>query len=130
MLWKTPFLRSSRSSRAAMFVTLMFCVGCSERDPGPEVITLEGKVENVHRSSDTTGQLTVRFYSDKQKQEIVGTAQVTQETEIMIDGVAGTFKDIRLGESVRGEVRVEKKGGQKTQTILKIQVIRPHSGGG
>ena len=69
------------------------------------------------------------FFSEKQKQEITGTAQVTKETEIMIDGAAATFKDLREGERIRGEVRVEKKGVKKVQTVLKIHVERPKSGG-
>ena len=105
-----------------------FFGGCGEKQQQAEIISLEGKVEKIERSSDTTGKITVAFFSVKQKQEITGTAQVTKETEIMIDGAAATLKDLREGERIRGEVRVEKKGVKKVQTVLKIHVERPKSG--
>ena len=106
----------------------VLCGGCGEKQPQAEIISLEGKVEKIERTSDTTGKITVAFFSEKQKQEMTGTAQVTKETEIMIDGAAATLKDLREGERVRGEVRGEKKGGKKVQTVLKIHVERPKSG--
>src|SRR3989304_1143574 len=86
--------------------------GCGEKQQQAEIISLEGKVEKIERTSDNTGKITVVYISDKQKQEMTGTAQVTKETEIMIDGAAATLKDLREGERVRGDVRVEKKGGK------------------
>ena len=106
----------------------VLCGGCGEKQPQAEIISLEGKVEKIERTSDTTGKITVAYFSEKQKQEMTGTAQVTKETEIMIDGAAAILKDLREGERVRGEVRVEKKGGKKIQTVLKIHVERPKSG--
>ena len=79
----------------------VLCGGCGEKKPQSEIISLEGKVEKIERTSDTTGKITVAFFSEKQKQEITGTAQVTKETEIMIDGAAATLKDLREGERVR-----------------------------
>ena len=106
----------------------VLCGGCGEKQQQAEIISLEGKVEKIERTSDTTGKITVAYFSEKQKQEMTGTAQVTKETEIMIDGAAAILKDLREGERVRGEVRVEKKGGKKIQTVLKIHVERPKSG--
>ena len=103
--------------------------GCGGKEPQPEIVSLEGKVEKIERTSDTTGKITVVYFSEKQKQEMTGTGQVTKETEIMIDGAAATLKDLHEGERVRGEVRVEKKGGKKVQTVLKIHVERPKVGG-
>jgi len=116
--------------RVQVLLTLLpvLCVGCGEKQQQAEIFSLEGKVEKIERSSDTTGKITVAYFSEKQKQEITGTAQVTKETEIMIDGAAATLKDLRDGERVRGEVRVEKKGGKRVQTVLKIHVERPKTG--
>lgn len=113
-----------------IFLALLAVVGdgCAEKQKQAEIISLEGKVEKIERTSDTTGKITVVFFSEKQKQEMTGTAEVTKETEIMIDGAAATLKDLRDGDRVRGEVRVEKKGGKKFQSVLKIHVERPKSG--
>jgi len=110
---------------------LAFCGanGCRQREEGLEIHSLEGKVETIDRTSDDTGTITVLFYSEKQKQEIAGTGKVTKETEIMIDGVVARLKDIREGDRVRGEVRVDKQGEKKVQTAVKIHVERPKASG-
>ena len=103
--------------------------GCGEKESAPELITLEGKIEKIERTSDKAGKVTVVYYNERQRQEMTGSGSVTAETEIMIDGAVGTLADLREGERVRGEVRVEKKGGKKTQTIVKIVADRAKSGG-
>lgn len=102
--------------------------GCGEKQPQAEIISLEGKIEKIEHTSDNTGKITVAFFSEKQKQEMTDSAQVTKETEIMIDGAAAILKDLRDGDRVRGEVRVEKKGGKKIKSVLKINVERPKTG--
>ncbi len=104
--------------------------GCSKQSSGPEVLTLKGKIESIDRRSDQTGTITVRYYNESQKQEVLGTGLVTEETEVLIDGVAGSFADLREGDQVRGEVRVEKKGKQRIQTAIRIRVERPRPVGG
>jgi hypothetical protein len=106
----------------------LLCGGCGEKEQQAEIITLEGKVAKIDRTSDTTGKVTVLYFSEKQKQDMTGTAQVAKETEIMIDGAAATLKDLREGDHVRGEVRVDKQRGKKVQTIVKMHVDRPKSG--
>ena len=102
--------------------------GCAEKQQQAEIFSLEGKIEKIELTSDTTGMIKVAYFSEKHKQERSDTAQVTKETEIMIDGAAATLKDLRDGDRVRGEVRVEKNGGKKVQSVLKIHVERPKSG--
>lgn len=110
------------------FLALLIRLGVdAERRLGvtqSEVVTLEGRIEKIERQSGTSGKITVVYYSEKQKQEVAGTAQVVEETEIMIDGTAATLKDLRDGDRVRGEVRVDKVPGRKTQTIVKIDANR------
>ncbi len=127
----TPRNRGQNTVVGLLFAFLCFCVlagGCRDKQPQVEILSLEGRVEKIDRSSDSTGKISVAFFSEKQKQEIIGTAQVTQETEIMIDGAAALLKDLREGERIRGEVRIEKKGGKKVQEVIKIQVERPRTG--
>ena len=107
----------------------LLCGGCGEKEQQAEIITLEGKVAKIDRTSDTTGKITVLYFSEKQKQDVTGMAQVVKETEIMIDGAAATLKDLREGDHVRGEVRVDKQGGKRVQTVVKAHVDRPKSGG-
>lgn len=108
---------------------LLPLAGCGDKEPAPELVTLEGKIEKIERTSDKAGKITVVYYNERQKQEMTGSGSVTAETEIMIDGAVGTLADLREGERVRGEVRVEKKGGKKLQTIVKIVADRAKTGG-
>ncbi|MBI4716855.1 MAG: hypothetical protein HY763_03550 [Planctomycetes bacterium] len=98
--------------------------GCGDDEPTFEVVPLEGKVEKIEVKPDGSGRITVSYYSEKHKQEIAGTGTVTRETEIMINGAAASLRDIREGEQVHGEVRVEKKGKEKKQIALRIYVDR------
>jgi hypothetical protein len=42
----------------------------------------------------------------------------------MIDGALASLQDIRVGERVRGEVQIGKKGEERTQTVIKIYIDR------
>ena len=96
--------------------------GCREKSPSSEVIPLEGRVENVDTVART---ITATYRSPKRDEDIVGTAEVTPETEILVNGVISTLADVKVGDRIRGEVRVEGHGEQKKMFILKINVERP-----
>jgi hypothetical protein len=61
---------------------------------------------------------------------MLGTGTVTKTTEIMINGVVAQLRDIREGERVRGEVRIDKKGSKKERIALKIYIDRAQPVGG
>lgn len=104
---------------------LMLCCGCGDKSDEYEIIPLEGKVESVRVFRGGSGEITVSYHSEKHGQQITGTGRVTKETEITINGIIARLQDLREGERIRGEVRVEKKRGTKIQTVLKIYVDRP-----
>ena len=106
-------------------VCLLALTGCRKEQPKFEILSLEGTVEKIEPTSDGTGLITLAYYSEKQQQEMLGTGRVTPQTEIMINGAAATLADLRVGDRVRGQVRIEKKGEQRTQIALKIHVDRP-----
>ena len=45
----------------------------------------------------------------------------------MIDGTVSSLKDLREGERVRGEVRIDKKGDERIHTVLKLTIERPRA---
>ena len=104
--------------------------GCRKNEEGPKVQSLKGKVERIEVNPDGTGRITIIYFSEKQDQEITGTGLVTKETEILINGAVASLSDIREGERVRGEVRIIKKGEERTQVALKIYIDRPKPVGG
>ncbi len=110
----------------SVFLVCFFALtGCRKEKPKFEILSLEGTVEKIERASDGTGLITLAYYSEKQQQDVLGTGRVTPETEIMINGAAATLADLRVGDRVRGQVRVEKKGERRTLIALKIHVDRP-----
>lgn len=119
---------TARSS-GALFVFLcavaLCAPGCRKDDSGPEVIPLSGTIETIEMTGEHAGRISVLYYSEKHKQEMIGVGDVTKETEIMINGAVAKLSDLRKGDRIRGEVRVHKKGGTKTQTALRIYVDRP-----
>jgi len=114
----------------AALAALIGTSGCNEEKDDFEIVALQGRVEKITLTGDDVGEISVHYYSEKHKEEIVGTGKVTKETEILINGVVAKLKDIREGERIRGDVRIEKKGGQQTRVVLKIVVDRPKPVGG
>lgn len=98
--------------------------GCRDDSDKPNIMPLEGRVESIDVRPDGTGTITILYFSEKHNQEITGIGEVTKLTEIMINGAVATLRDIREGDQVRGEVRVEKRDRQKKQIALKIHVDR------
>jgi hypothetical protein len=103
-------------------------MGCAKESP-EEIHTLQGRVEKVRRSSDASGEISVRFYSEKNEREIVGTATVTPQTRIERAGQAASLADVQEGVQVKGQVRSIKKDGQRTYEALLIEIESPPAGG-
>lgn len=125
--------RFARALCPLIVAGILLTSGCRKQDPGYEIVPLEGKIEKIKLTSDDIGEISISYYSEKHRQEVIGTGLVTRETEIMINGAIAGLKDLREGERVRGEVRIEKKGGEKKRIALKIYVDRPKpvgTGGG
>ncbi len=105
-------------------VWLLGAGGCADKADSVDVVTLEGKIDKIERISPKTGKLTVVYFSDKHGQEMVGIGDVTEETEILIDGAVATLADIRVGERLRGEVRIDQVHGEERKTVMKIRIER------
>lgn len=98
--------------------------GCRQNEPEFQVVTLDGTVEDVRADTETTGEITLRYYREKQGKEVLGTGLVTKETEIMIDGALAKLTDVRKGDKVRGEVRIESRQGHNVNVALRVFVER------
>ena len=118
--------------RGCWVCVLVWCVlsGCRKQDPEFQVVTLDGRIEKIKLDADGTGEISVSYHSKKHLQEVVGTGAVTKDTEIMINGALATLDDLREGDRVRGEVRIEGMGDTQKQVALKINVDRATPLGG
>lgn len=115
---------------AGISALLLTSPGCREKDK-TEILSLKGRIEKIKRTTETTGEITVRFFHEKQNQELVGTAEITPETRIEKNGAPATFQDLQDGSAVKGQVRVEKVAGQRKFTAMLIQLDeKPASSGG
>ncbi len=122
---------AKRSNAAALLplvaLWLIALPGCGEDKPSFEVLSLEGRIEEIDVAEKT---ISVLYYNEKKKEDVIGKGRVTDETEIMINGVVAQLSDLRQGDRVRGQVRVEKKGKTQDQIAMKIHVDRPKPVGG
>ena len=103
--------------------------GCGKKDTD-ELISLKGRVEKVRRTNDTSGEITVRFFNEKQNKELVGSAMVTPETRIEKNGQTASLLDVQEGVQVNGQVRSYKKDGQRMFQAVLIQIDPPQASGG
>ncbi len=116
-------MRSNRFTWIAgcMAAALVGGGGCRQKQEPPKIVPLEGRTVSV---KPNRGEITVSYYSEKYEKDITATGVVTDETEIRINGVLATLADIREGELVKGEVRLESSGDQKRMVALSIIVER------
>lgn len=130
MISKRFMERMTAGSVAGIVIGLQLFAGCSKKE-SQELITLKGRVEKVRHTTDSTGELTVRFFSDKQNQEIVGSALVTPETRIEKHGEPASFQDVQEGVQVNGQVRSEKVDGTRVfkAVLIQIETPSPSTGG-
>jgi hypothetical protein len=97
--------------------------GCRKAEEEFSIVPLEGTIESIRPASDGAGEITV-VYTDRHGREGRGTGRVTPETDIMINGAAGKLKYLRVGERVRGEVRIRRRGQDRDPIALRIHVER------
>lgn len=102
-------------------VLLFGIFGCEKKEKN-DLISLNGRVEKIQRITDTSGEITVRFFNEKQNKDMVGTALVTPETRIEKGGQPATFADVQEGLKVNGQVRSFKKDGQREYQAVLIQI--------
>ena len=128
---KASLLSTGNYAILLTVAVLLALPGCRRNEPSYEIVSLErARIDKIETSSGTTGKITVTYYSDKHAGEVTGTGLVTKKTEIMINGAIAQLRDLREGERVNGEVRIDKKGNERTLTALKIYVTRSTTVGG
>ena len=109
-------------SCAFSILLLALCPACREEVKPPEIVSLSGRIVDI----DIGGRrISLLYYNEKYEQEMTKTGDVCEDTEILINGVLATLADLRVGESVRGQVRVEGKEPKRRLTVLRIIVDRP-----
>ncbi len=131
MVDKTLIGRSVSAWIITGFVAVSTCLsGCNKKE-SDETISLKGRIEKIRRISDSTGELTVRFFNEKQNKDVVGTASYSAETRIEKNGTPATVMDLQEGVLVNGQVRVQKEDGQRKYkaVLIQIQTPPPSSGG-
>jgi hypothetical protein len=120
--------RVPATGAAAIFLTALALLpatpGCTERDRSPEVFSIDGKIDDI-KITGSGGEITATYFSEKHNQNVVATAVVTKDTEIMINGALAGLSQIRKGEAARADVLVDRSGEERTYKVLKIYIDRP-----
>lgn len=111
------------ASVAAIFLTAVAFSGCGEEKPTRKYRTLEGIAESV----DPAGrQVAMRWYHVKSQQWRVVKGQVTDETEVLINGRSSKLEDVRAGDPVKVIGYQEGKGLNVRLVVTKVLVTREH----
>lgn len=107
-------------------VVLFLSSGCREEKPAVRVLPLEGRVQKIDSGADGSGRITVAYRVEREgrEEEAEGIGEVNAETEIIIDGVVSKLEDIRVGERIRGEVKLIGQAASRRQLVLRIHVER------
>lgn len=96
--------------------------GCSEDKKKTHVEEVAGTIERIDHAA---GIVAVRSYSPKHNKEMVFEVEVTPETELLINGSIATLRDLKIGESASGSVRiVQKEDKTRIITAVKVRVER------
>lgn len=128
---KASLLSTGNHAILLTAAVLLALPGCRRSEPSYEIVSLDrARIDKIETSSGTTGKITVTYYSEKYAGDVTGTGLVTKDTEIMINGAIAQLRDLREGERVQGEVRIDKHGDERTLTALKIYVTRSTTVGG
>ena len=124
--------------RLSVLLPVIACVGCGEDEPGFRIVSFDGAIERIDAGPDFASRITIRYYSEKHKKEVLGTSLVTRETEIMINGAVAKLSNLREGEPIHADVRIvtgrstDQRNRTATvteRTVLRIVVDRPGPGG-
>jgi len=111
-----------RSGCAAALTITLLLAGCGPDRERPKTRQVTGTVEKINLE---TGVVQVRAYSEKHEQEFDAEVRVTDDTEIMINGALVGLDDVRVGETAKGTVRIERTEDDRPLFIaLRVQIAR------
>jgi hypothetical protein len=100
---------------------LLLCGGCKDREPEATVREMEGVIEAIDVDNKT---VKVRFYNEKRKTEMSVAVNVTDETEILINGALAQMTDVKEGERAHGTIRVKQVDDDFELTALRVEIKR------
>lgn len=109
------------ASVAAVFLTALAFSGCGEEKPTRKYRTLEGIAESIDAAG---GQVAMRWYHVKSQQWRVIKGQVTDETEVLVNGRSAKLEDVRSGDPVKVVGYQEGKGLNVRLVATKVLVTR------
>ena len=119
-------MTATKACRRVLGVTALFFLvavtpGCAKKGDQSKIIEVEGVVAKIDLAH---GTVTVRIYSQKHKQELERIVNVTEETEILINGGLAELEDVKIGEKAVGSIKVVREGDQKRYVALNVAIER------
>jgi hypothetical protein len=108
---------------AAVLAVGALSVACRPMEPPPTVLGIEGIIEQLRRLPDGSVEITLVF-SDRHGMAIRGVGTLTSETEVMINGIAAGAEQFRVGERIRGYVRIDRMDGERKLVAMRLHAER------
>ena len=101
--------------------TLTLAVGCGKDRAEPKHRTLTGIAESINVD---TGEVSMRFYREKTQQWTTVSGEVTDQTEVLINGRQAKLSEVLPGDNVEVVGKQEGEGLNKRLVALRITVTR------
>lgn len=104
-----------------LVLAAMIPAGCKEEDDGPKTHYVQGTIESIDLAN---GVVRVRSYSEKHKQEMFHDVEVTENTEVKINGAIAKLTDVKVGENAEGHITVIKEDNQRRLIADRVSIER------
>lgn len=95
--------------------------GCKDQEPESRVRELSGVIVKIDAKNK---EVTVRYYNEKKKMEMIHPVKVTDETEILINGALADITAVKEGERAKGSIRVSQTDQGFELTALRVEIKR------
>jgi len=117
--------RSRRVSRAifiGFFGLLLFnASGCPDEREKTRTEEVVGTIEEIDLKNR---RVKVRAYLEKHETYQTFEVQVTDDTEILINGALANMEDARVGERAEGTIRITRNEGKSALTAIAVKIER------
>ncbi|MCB9849491.1 MAG: hypothetical protein H6817_02160 [Phycisphaerales bacterium] len=112
----------SRGVLLGVGCALLLCsAGCPDEQEKSRVMEVVGTIESIDMANN---KVKVRAYLEKHETYQTFDVQVTDDTEILINGALGTMADARVGERAEGRIRATRNDGKTVLTALSVSIER------
>ena len=96
-------------------------IGCGKEKESSKYINVAGRVTSIDFE---TGEVSIKTYSHKDREDRIFPGRLAMDAEIFIDGKTARLEDVQVDDFVTARIRVIKRDGERHRFVTKIEVKR------